>query len=388
MINFDDTQVAFADKSNFDLKRMHLLFLTMNNPFIAKLGIWMTGFALKIHLPIKWMIKKTIFAQFCGGESLSDSRGTVEKLGASNIHTILDYSVEGEGSEEAFDYNRDEIIRSLEMAATSQHIPTGVMKLTGFTAFDLLAKKQSGEELGPDDLSRYETFLARVDQICAKAVEVKKYLFIDAEETWIQDVIDDVVYAMMEKYNKESVYIFNTYQMYRTASLQNLKAAHQLGIEKGFKIGAKLVRGAYMEKERERAGRKGYEDPIQPNKEASDKDYDAAVTYCLENINEVYLCAGTHNENSCRHTAELMETHGVSKADPKVYFAQLYGMSDNLSYTLANEGYNVAKYVPYGPVAKVLPYLMRRAEENTSIAGQSSREFTLVKKEIKRRKSL
>lgn len=387
MINFDDTQVAFADKSNFDLKRMHFLFLTMNNPAIAKIGIWMTVFALKIHLPIKWMIKKTIFAQFCGGESLEDSRGTVEKLAASNIHTILDYSVEGEESEKVFDYNRDEIIRSLDMAANNPHIPTGVMKLTGFTAFDLLAKKQSGDQLTPDESSRYETFLERVDQICAKAVEVHKYLFIDAEETWIQDVIDEVVYAMMQKYNKETVYIFNTYQMYRTASLQNLKDAHQLGLDKGFKIGAKLVRGAYMEKERERAERKGYQDPIQPNKEASDRDYDAAVTYCLENINDVYLCAGTHNESSSRLTAELMEHHGIAKGDPKVYFAQLYGMSDNLSYTLANEGYNVAKYVPYGPVAKVLPYLMRRAEENTSIAGQSSREFTLVKKEIKRRKS-
>ncbi|WP_456458727.1 proline dehydrogenase family protein [Reichenbachiella sp.] len=387
MINFDDTQVAFADKSNFDLKRMHFLFLSMNNPIIARIGIWMTVFALKIHLPIKWMIKKTIFAQFCGGESLEDSKGTVEKLGASHIRTILDYSVEGEDSEKVFDANRDEIIRSLELAATTDHIPTGVMKLTGFTEFKLLAKKQSGSAMSADEENRYAVFLERVNQICAKAVEVKKYLFIDAEETWIQDVIDEVVYAMMEKYNKETVYIFNTYQMYRTASLQNLKDAHQLGLDKHFKVGAKLVRGAYMEKERDRAKEKGYEDPIQPNKEASDKDYDAAVTYCLEHINDIYLCVGTHNENSCKLTAELMDYHGIAKADPKVYFAQLYGMSDNLSYTLANEGYNVAKYVPYGPVAKVLPYLMRRAEENTSIAGQSSREFTLVKKEIKRRKS-
>ncbi|MEP3389154.1 MAG: proline dehydrogenase family protein [Reichenbachiella sp.] len=387
MINFDDTQVAFADKSNFDLKRMHFLFLSMNNPIIARIGIWMTVFALKIHLPIKWMIKKTIFAQFCGGESLEDSKGTVEKLGASHIRTILDYSVEGEDSEKVFDANRDEIIRSLELAATTDHIPTGVMKLTGFTEFKLLAKKQSGVEMSADEENRYAVFLERVNQICAKAVEVKKYLFIDAEETWIQDVIDEVVYAMMEKYNKETVYIFNTYQMYRTASLQNLKDAHQLGLDKHFKVGAKLVRGAYMEKERDRAKEKGYEDPIQPNKAASDKDYDAAVTYCIEYINDIYLCVGTHNENSCKLTAELMDHHGIAKADPKVYFAQLYGMSDNLSYTLANEGYNVAKYVPYGPVAKVLPYLMRRAEENTSIAGQSSREFTLVKKEIKRRKS-
>ncbi|MEO9967375.1 MAG: proline dehydrogenase family protein [Reichenbachiella sp.] len=388
MMKFDDTQVAFSDKSNLDLRRMYFLFVTMNNPTIAKFGIWMTVFALKIKLPIQWMIKKTIFAQFCGGESLEDSRGTVEKLAASNIHTILDYSVEGEESEKVFDDNRDEIIRSLEMAANSENIPTGVMKLTGFTAFDLLERKQSGEVLSTEENTKYAAFLARVDQICAKAVEVKKYLFIDAEESWIQDVIDQVVYDMMEKYNKQTVYIFNTYQMYRTSSLQNLKDAHRHSLNKGYKVGAKLVRGAYMEKERDRAKEEDYTDPIQPDKRSSDADYDAAVVYCLEHIDEIYLCAGTHNENSSRLTAEKMETLGIAKNDPKVYFAQLYGMSDNLSYTLANEGYNVAKYVPYGPVAKVLPYLMRRAEENTSIAGQSSREFLLVKKEVARRKKI
>jgi len=386
MINFDDTQVAFADKSDFDLKRMHFLFFSMNNPVITKVGIWMTVFALKIHLPIQWMIKKTIFAQFCGGESLVDSKGTVEKLSESNIRTILDYSVEGEDSEEVFDANRDEIIRSLALAATTDNIPTGVMKLTGFTENSLLAKKQSGKAMTSDEENRYATFLERVNQICAKAVEVKKYLFIDAEESWIQNVIDQIVYHMMEKYNKETVYIFNTYQMYRTDSLQNLKEAHQLGSDKGFKVGAKLVRGAYMEKERDRAEEKGYTDPIQPTKAASDAAYNKAVAYCIEHIDDIYLCVGTHNENSCRIATELIAEHEIAKADPKIYFAQLYGMSDNLSYTLANEGYNVAKYVPYGPVAKVLPYLMRRAEENTSIAGQSSREFLLVKKEIARRK--
>lgn len=387
MINFDDTQVAFSDKSNFDLKRMHFLFITMNSPTIAKVGIWLTTLALKIKLPIKWMIKKTIFAQFCGGESLEDSRSTVEKLAASQIHTILDYSVEGEESEKVFDANCEEIIHSLEMASGNEHIPTGVMKLTGFTAFDLMAKKQTGEVLTAEEDTRFTAFLNRVDRVCAKATEVKKFLFIDAEETWIQDVIDDVVYTMMEKYNKDTVYIFNTYQMYRTESLQNLKDAHKTGQEKGFKLGAKLVRGAYMEKERERAQQQGYPDPIQPTKDASDVAYDEAVTYCIEHNNEIFLCAGTHNENSSRLTAELMEKHGITKNDPKIYFAQLYGMSDNLSYTLAKEGYNVAKYVPYGPVVKVLPYLMRRAEENTSIAGQSSRELLLVKKEIARRKS-
>jgi proline dehydrogenase len=384
-LNFDDTKVAFEDKSNWDLKRMYFLFYTMNHPAIVKIGIWSTLIAIKLRLPIDWMIKKTIFAQFCGGESLKDSKDTVDRLATYHIHTILDYSVEGEESEEVFDANRDEIIRSLDLAKTSEHIPTGVMKLTGFASFELLEKKQSGAELTSDEEKRFDAFVNRVDQVCAKAVEVNKYLFIDAEETWIQDVVDGVVYQMMEKYNKDHVIVFNTYQMYRLDSLQNLKNAHKQGQEKGFIMGAKLVRGAYMEKERERSIEFNYSDPIHPNKEATDKAYDDAVTYCIENINEVYLCSGTHNETSAKHTAEQMEKHGLSKEDAKVYFAQLFGMSDNLSYILAKEDYNVAKYVPYGPVAKVMPYLMRRAEENTSIAGQSSREFTLVKKEITRR---
>ncbi len=386
MINFDDTKVAFADKSDLDLKRMRLLFLAMNSPAIAKIGIWFTVLALKIKLPIKWMIKKTIFAQFCGGESLEDSKGTVGELAASHIRTILDYSVEGEGYEKAFDTNRNEIIRSLEMAATTENIPTGVMKLTGLADFDLLAKKQSGGTWTAGDEDSFSVFLERVERICAKAVEVKKHLFIDAEETWIQGTIDEVAYQMMRKYNKETVYIFNTYQMYRTDSLQNLKGAHRKALQKGYKIGIKLVRGAYMEKERARAGYKGYPDPIQPSKAASDAAFDAAIAYCTGHIDSIFLCVGTHNESSSKLAVQLMQKHGIPKAGPKVYFAQLYGMSNNISYTLAKEGYNVSKYVPYGPVAKVLPYLMRRAEENTSIAGQGGRELLLVKKEIARRK--
>ncbi|MCV9385312.1 proline dehydrogenase family protein [Reichenbachiella ulvae] len=386
--HFDDTEIAFGDKSNFDLKRMYFLFATMNNPFIAKVGIWLTQFALRIHIPIKFMIKKTIFAQFCGGESLRDSMSTVTKLGDSNIHTILDYSVEGESKERVFDQNCEEIIKSLKMAKESDKIPTGVMKLTGFVAFDLLVQKQEGKPFNTKQTQRWEAFEARVEKICSFAVECNKYLFIDAEETWIQEPIDEIVNHMMEKYNRDRVYIFNTYQMYRTASLGNLKAIHKMAQQGGFKVGAKLVRGAYMEKERERAEEKGYPDPIHPSKEATDKAYDDALIYCMENLGEIYVCAGTHNENSSQLLAKLMDDHGVKKDDPRVFFAQLYGMSDNISYTLAHANYNVAKYVPYGPVKKVLPYLMRRAEENTSISGQSSREFRLVKNEMRRRKRL
>ncbi|SHJ64292.1 L-proline dehydrogenase [Reichenbachiella agariperforans] len=386
-LRFDDTEIAFGDKSNFDLKRMYFLFSTMNSPVIAKTGIWLTQVALGIHLPIKFFIKKTIFAQFCGGESLKDSMKTVEKLGASNIHTILDYSVEGESKESVFDQNKEEIIQSLRLSNQSTHIPTGVMKLTGFVSFSLLVKRQQGKAFDTKEEQRWQQFLTRVDEICSFAVKSGKYLFIDAEESWIQEPIDEIVNDMMRRYNQDKVYIFNTYQMYKKASLANLKAIHEVAKTEGFKIGAKLVRGAYMEKERERAEEKGYDDPIQPSKAATDQAYDEALAYCVEHIDNIYLCAGTHNEQSSKYLTELMADHNLAKDDPRVFYAQLYGMSDNLSYTLAHFQYNVAKYVPYGPVKKVLPYLMRRAAENTSIAGQSSREFRLVKREMKRRKT-
>jgi len=385
--NFDDTKVAFADKSNFDLWRMHFLFNTMNQPVIARLGIWLTIVSLRLNLPVKAIIKKTIFAQFCGGESLNDCISTMQKLAASNIKTILNYSAEGEMSEEAFDGNRDELLKSFELAKGSDTIPTGVMKLTGFTSFDLLAKKQNGENFTTEDTAHWHAFMQRVEKVCQVAVAYEKYLFIDAEESWIQQAIDEVVDAMMEKFNKKKAYIFNTYQLYRIDSLRNLKDAHAKAKSSGYKIGAKLVRGAYLEKERERAQVHGYPDPIQPDKISTDRDYDEALKYCFEHLGDIYLCAGTHNEASAHLVTRLIAEYNLSKNDTRIYLAQLYGMSDNISYVLSREGYNVAKYVPYGPITKVLPYLMRRAQENTSIAGQSSREFLMVKKERLRRKS-
>ena len=384
-ITFDNTEVAFADKSRKDLKRMHFLFTTMNHPLIAKLGIWSTVFALKIKLPVKGLIRKTIFAQFCGGESLEDSRASIAKLEASNIKAILDYSAEGEKSEKGFDINKEEILNSLELAHGSSNVPIGVMKLTAFAPFELLEKAQGDQPLSDAEIKQFDRFKSRVDEICQRAVEYKKYMYIDAEETWIQDTIDSVAYEMMEKYNKEQVYIFNTYQMYRRDALDNLKNTLSEGKKNGFKVGAKLVRGAYMEKERLRAERLGYPDPIQPDKETCDRDFNKALEFCIEYISNMAVCAGSHNEYSNAYLTELMAAHQIVKDDPRVYFAQLYGMSDNISYMLSSQGYNVAKYLPYGPVEKVMPYLMRRAQENTSISGQSSREYLLVKKELSRR---
>lgn len=386
-IIFDNTEVAFADKSQNDLRRMYFLFSTMNNPLIAKIGIWSTVFALKVKLPVKGLIRKTIFAQFCGGESLEDSKATIDKLAESNIKAILDFSAEGEKTEDGFEANKEEILNSLELAKSMDSIPTGVMKLTAFAPFELLEKLQRKEQLGEVEQTQYNNFKSRVEQICQKAVDYNKFLFIDAEESWIQDAIDDVVDEMMLKFNRGRVYIFNTYQLYRKDSLENLKRAVEDGKEKGYQVGAKLVRGAYMEKERFRADKMSYDSPIQPDKEACDQDYNEALEFCMEHIDHMAVCAGTHNEHSSSYLTELMDKHSISKEDDRVYFAQLFGMSDNISYLLSNMGYNVAKYLPYGPVEKVLPYLMRRARENTSIAGQSSREFLLVKNEISRRKA-
>jgi len=262
------------------------------------------------------------------------------------------------------------------------------MKLSGFVKNEILEKEQNGDVLNNSESKQYQHFKSIVEEICAKAVAVGKCMFIDAEETWIQDPIDELVYVMMLKFNKERVYIYNTYQLYRKDALQNMIDAHQKLIAQGCYFGAKIVRGAYMEKERERAEKMGYPDPIQSNKAATDKDFNRAVKYCLDHIDSIAVCAGTHNENSSAYQVELMKKLNIAKNDPRVYFAQLYGMSDNVSYKLASQQYNIAKYVPYGKVEKVMPYLIRRAEENTSMTGQSSREFRLVKKEIRRRKSI
>lgn len=387
-LSFDDTKIAFGDKSDKELRLMHFLFSTMNYPWIADFGIWATLTALKLRLPVKGLIKSTIFSQFCGGESLKGCEPTIQKLGESNIKSILDYSAEGEKSEAGFEANKMETIRSLEFANGSANTPIAVMKLTAFIDFELLEKVQAGTQLSTEETEKFQHFEKRVEEICARAVAKDKCLFIDAEESWIQHVIDRMAVEMMEKFNRDKVYIFNTYQLYKKCALDDLKHHHSRVSEKGAHFGAKLVRGAYMEKERERAEERGYEDPIQPNKAACDRDYDLALKYCIDHIDNIAVCAGTHNESSSALLAELLNASGLTKDDPRVYFAQLYGMSDNISYKLASEGFNVAKYVPYGPVEKVMPYLMRRAEENTAMAGQTSREFALVKRELKRRKNL
>lgn len=386
-VSFDDIAVAFSAKSNAALRKANFLFSVVSKPAISKIATGSVRLALTLHLPVKWAIKNTIFSLFCGGETIEDSQKNIENMGKFGIGTILDYSVEGEKTEERFDNTKEETIRTIVQAKKNQNIPFCVFKVTGLGAFDLLEKVQAGVVLSMEEQAAYDRMKDRVQAICQRAFNENVPTLIDAEETWIQDPIDQLAYDMILQFNKERAIIYNTYQMYRVDMLQNLKNAFQNSARDGYYLGAKLVRGAYMEKERERAQEKGYPSPIQPDKAAVDTDFDKGVKFCIDNKQRVSLVCGSHNEYSNYHLAMLMEKHRMQPNDSRVCFAQLYGMSDNISFNLAKAGYNVAKYVPYGPVESVMPYLLRRADENTSVAGQSGRELTLIRKELKRRRS-
>lgn len=384
-ISFENLNVAFASKSNSELRRMHLVFALLNNKLVSDLGIALTNISFKLGLPVKGIMKQTMFGHFCGGETISESIAACKKLADFGIESILDYSVEGKGDEASFDRTADEIYQTLVESAKTDYMPFGVFKVTGLGDYQLMIKKQLGEPFTPKEALAFSKMRDRVDRLCQAAHDLGLKILIDAEESWFQNTIDQLAYEAMAKYNTERCVVYNTYQMYRHDSLERLKKAHQLAMDRGYFFGAKPVRGAYMEKERERAEELGYTDPIQPNKAATDRDYDLALDYAV--ANGVYLVSGSHNESSNLHLTELMNTYGIDPNSDRVFFSQLYGMSDNISYNLANAGYRVVKYVPYGPVEKVMPYLTRRASENSSIAGQSSREFQLIKKEIARRKA-
>jgi proline dehydrogenase len=343
--------------------------------------------ALKWNLPVKFLIKKTIFGQFCGGETIRECLPVIEELGRYGIGTILDYSVEGEGSEQSFDHTRDEILATIDMAHRSTHIPFSVFKVTGVADSALLEKVQAGQPLSDAEKTRYDRARARVEAICERAHQYGVRVFVDAEESWFQETIDNLAYEMMAKYNQEAAIVWNTYQLYRHDRFDAIKAAHNAAVQGGYFLGGKLVRGAYMEKEARTAAQRGYENPINPSKQATDDLYNEALRYCVAHADRISICAGTHNEDSSLLLTELMQQYHLRPGDPRIWFAQLYGMSDNLSYNLANAGYNTAKYVPYGPVEAVMPYLLRRADENTAISGQSSREFLLIQKEMARRKA-
>jgi proline dehydrogenase len=384
---FENTDIAFAPKSTPDLLRAKWLFTTMGSPALTNVGMQLTNLALKIGLPIQPIIRGTIYKQFCGGETIEGAAKTASFLHQYGIGVILDYGVEGKEGEAEFDRAVPEFIKAIEFAATQKNIPFISIKVTGFARFALLEKIHSGETLSPAEQSDWALVRQRIDRICAVAAQRRIMVLIDAEETWIQHAVNQLANDMMMAYNTQEAIVYNTFQMYAHASLAYLKESLEVAIEKGFVLGAKLVRGAYMEKERARAAQMNYPSPIQPDKTTTDKDYDAAVLLCLQNLDHTAVFIGTHNEHSCLVAARYMVEHGLSPAHKRVHFSQLYGMSDNISFNLAHSGYHVAKYLPYGPVKDVIPYLMRRAQENTSVAGQTGRELSLINKELQRRKN-
>ena len=384
---FNDTKIAFSLKSDTELDRAYFLFKMIANEPLVRIGTAVTNFALKAHLPVDGLIRATVFDHFCGGINEVDCLTVVDKLYTKGVSSVLDYSVEGKEEEVQFDAALEMTLKTVEFAKERQAIPFAVFKPTGLGRLDLYEKVGAKETLSPAEEIEWKNVKDRFELICKTAHEKDVALLIDAEESWMQDAADELVEEMMRKYNKDKVIVFNTLQMYRWDRMEYLLKLHDRAKSNGFYIGMKLVRGAYMEKENERAEEKGYPTTICVSKQATDDNYNTAVDYMMKHIDTMAIFAGTHNEESSYKLMEMQQANGISKDDKRIWYGQLYGMSDNISYNLANHGYNVAKYLPFGPVRDVMPYLIRRAEENTSVAGQTSRELNLLKTERDRRKT-
>ncbi len=383
---FEDTATAFALKTDSELERAYFLFKMIANEPLVRIGTAMTNFAIKANLPVEGLIRATVFDHFCGGVNEEDCLPVVDRMFEKGVCSVLDYSVEGKNEEDPFDNALEMILRLLDFVKEKDSIPFAVFKPTGFGRFALYEKVSQGKPLTEKESKEWQRVINRFDKVCKKAYDLDVSLLIDGEESWMQDAADQVVEDLMRTYNTKKAIVFNTLQMYRWDRLDYLKGLHERGKADGFKIGMKVVRGAYMEKENDRAEEHGYTSPICASKQATDENFDAAIKYMLENLEGISLFAGTHNEESSYQLMELMSDLNISNADPRIWFGQLYGMSDHISFNLADKGYNVAKYLPFGPVKDVMPYLIRRAEENTSVAGQTTRELSLLKKERKRRK--
>lgn len=386
-IDFEDTRTAFAIKSDRDLLKAHFMFKVISYPTLVKLANPVIRFLSAVRAPIGWIVKPTVFNHFVGGEALKKCDKAVLKLKSAGVYSILDYSVEGKEHDRAIQAALEETLRAVKNAGANPDIPFAVFKPTAFGkhhALEVLSSKAAPDETS---LAEGAKFRERVDTLCKTAFQFDVPIMIDAEETCIQNFIDEVVMDMMRKYNKEKCIVYNTYQMYRHDRVNILKKDIETARKEKFFLGAKFVRGAYMERERARAAKMGYEDPIHPDKEATDRDYNLGLKIALENVDIVSIFNGTHNEYSSRYLAELMLEKKMDPGDKRIWFSQLYGMSEHISFPMAAAGFNVAKYVPYGPVHNVLPYLMRRVEENTSVKGQTGRELSLIRKERKRRKN-
>jgi proline dehydrogenase len=383
---YSNTEVAFALKSDSELERAYFLFRLIKSEPLVKIGTAVTKFALKSSLPVEGLIRSTVFDHFCGGVTEEDCMPTIEKMYSKNVHSVLDYSVEGKEIESQFDHVMDKTLKLINFVKEKDAIPFAVFKPTGFGRFALYQKITENKKLTPFEKEEWERVIDRYEAVAKESYKKDIPLLIDAEESWMQKAADDLIEKLMEKYNKEKVIVFGTLQLYRHDRLDYLKGLYERAKTKGFKIGMKLVRGAYMEKERERAFELGYKDPICKDKSDTDKNYNEVMQYMFDNLEDMAIFNGTHNEDSSTLLMNLINRSNYSKTDSRLWFGQLYGMSDNISFNIAKEGYNVAKYLPFGPVKDVMPYLIRRAEENTSVAGQTSRELDLIRTEKKRRK--
>lgn len=383
---FENTEVAFGLKSDSELERAYFLFKMISHEPLVRIGTAVTNFALKAHLPVEGLIRSTVFDHFCGGVNEEDCLPVIDRMYEKGVSSVLDYSVEGQEDESSFDAAMEKTLKIIHFAEEKESMPIAVFKPTGFGRFYLFQKKGEGKTFTAKEHEEWNRVVARFDKVCKLAKEKDVEILIDSEQSWMQDAADELCEAMMRKYNTGIPIVYNTLQLYRWDRLEYLKALHERGQQDGFTVGAKIVRGAYMEKERERAEEKGYDSPICATKEATDLNFDETLDYILKNLDTISLFIGTHNEQSCYLAMQIMTDLKIDKSDNRVWFGQLYGMSDHISFNLAALGYNVAKYVPFGPVKDVMPYLIRRAEENTSVAGQTSRELMLLKNEKKRRK--
>jgi proline dehydrogenase len=383
---FENTGTAFKLKTDSELERAYFLFKMISFQPLVRIGSAATNFALRANLPVEGLIRSTVFDHFCGGVSEDDCLTVIDKLFTERVSSVLDYSVEGKETADQFDNALEKILKIIRFCDEREAMPIVVFKPTGFGRFHLYQKKTNGEDFTTKEQAEWDRIVGRFDAVCKLAKEKDVEVLIDGEESWMQDAADDLVEDMMRRYNTDKTIVYNTLQTYRWDRLDYLKQLHRRAKKDGFKIGMKIVRGAYMEKERNRALEKGYESPICENKKATDDNFNTTLSYILEHLNEISVFIGTHNEASCYLALELMKKYNITKRDNNVWFGQLYGMSDHISFNLAAIGYNVAKYIPFGPVKDVMPYLIRRADENTSVAGQTSRELTLLKAERKRRK--
>ena len=391
-ISFDNTENAFAYKSVGDLKKAKFLFTSMNYQWLVKAGVRLTPFAIKTGLPVRGLIQDTIFKQFVGGQTLEETTTIGNILAKYGVDVILDYGIEGKEGEENFERITGEFIKVINFAATQPHIPFVSIKITAFARFKLLQRLheaprlRSGIHDNEVEEEEWKRVRERMHRICSVAAEKNVGVLVDAEESWIQDPIDRLTMEMMEMFNKEKTVVYNTIQLYRNDRLHFLNISYRISRQMNFILAVKLVRGAYMEKERARASQKGVRSPIHIDKQSTDQDYNAAVAFCIENIENIACIVASHNEASCLLAVDLIEKKEIPLHHPHLHFSQLYGMSDHISFNLAKAGFSVSKYLPFGPLEEVVPYLMRRARENSSVSGQTGRELTLIKKELKRRK--